>query len=47
MLPSLSTELFSAADGSRLAERAAAWNATTSNAPASYFYGYWFSHWRA
>ncbi|MEN4751151.1 hypothetical protein ABEH28_15480 [Pseudomonas sp. Ps21-P2] len=46
MLPSLSTQLF-AADGSRLAERAAAWNATASIAPASYFYGYWFSHWRA
>jgi hypothetical protein len=46
MLPSTHTQLHITADALRPGMRLAAWNAIMS-APVAYFYGYWFSHWRA
>ncbi|WP_296185436.1 hypothetical protein [Pseudomonas sp. UBA1879] len=47
MLPSITTSLQSTADASRLVASMAVWDAQTIASPAAYFYGYWFSHWRA
>ncbi|NBB09580.1 hypothetical protein [Pseudomonas sp. SLFW] len=47
MLPSIHTSLLRTADVSRQVAGMAMWDATTIASPASYFYGYWFSHWRA
>lgn len=48
MLPSTPSQLCRIADATRLVAQAAAWDASNQAAPrASYFYGYWFSHWRA
>jgi hypothetical protein len=47
MLPSILTPLLHTADASRQTAGMAAWDATMIASPASYFYGYWFSHWRA
>lgn len=47
MLHSLSSQLHFAADAVRQAADLAAWDATKTTSATSYFYGYWFSHWRA
>ncbi|MFK3795737.1 MULTISPECIES: hypothetical protein [unclassified Pseudomonas] len=47
MLLSILSQPAHSADASRQAATLAAWEATTAGSPASYFYGYWFSHWRA
>jgi hypothetical protein len=47
MLRSIPSQLQRAADASRQAVDLAAWDATAVRSAASYFYGYWFSHWRA
>lgn len=47
MLHSLSSQLHASADALRQAADLAAWDATKATSATSYFYGYWFSHWRA
>ncbi|WP_165869907.1 hypothetical protein [Pseudomonas sp. LS-2] len=47
MLRFTPSQLQRAADDSRQAVVLAAWDATAVRSVASYFYGYWFSHWRA
>jgi hypothetical protein len=47
MLLALPHQLLSTADARRPAALAAVWRASESISPVSYFYGYWFSHWRA
>ncbi|MFJ3485321.1 hypothetical protein ACIPL1_18305 [Pseudomonas sp. NPDC090202] len=47
MLPSTLSSLHRTAEASRPAADVAAWNVQAAVASVSYFYGYWFSHWRA
>lgn len=48
MLPSTPSLLCRTADALRLVELAAALDASQQDdSRTSYFYGYWFSHWRA
>ncbi|WP_346830683.1 hypothetical protein ABDX87_27245 [Pseudomonas abietaniphila] len=47
MLLSSLSSLHRPADASRPVAKMAVWDAMTIASPASYFYGYWFSHWRA
>jgi hypothetical protein len=48
MLPAIPLLLQRPADISRPVADLAAWKAATMvGSPTSYFYGYWFSHWRA
>jgi hypothetical protein len=47
MLLSILSQLRRPADALRQAADKAARDASFACSPASYFYGYWFSHWRA
>jgi hypothetical protein len=47
MLLSILSLLHRPADASRSVAKTAVWDAVTIASPAAYFYGYWFSHWRA
>jgi len=48
MLPSTPLQLCRTADASRPVAQMAALDASQpGNSRVSYFYGYWFSHWRA
>ena len=47
MLPSFLTSLRNTVDATRQAALVCVWETQTRNKKVSYFYGYWFSHWRA
>lgn len=47
MLLSSLSPLHRPADASRSVEKMAVRDTMTIASPAAYFYGYWFSHWRA
>ncbi|WP_460043845.1 hypothetical protein [Pseudomonas sp. S2_H01] len=47
MLLSSLSPLHRPADALRSVAKSAGWDALTIASPAAYFYGYWFSHWRA